>query len=209
MDIDARGLGCQEILWIFEFLYYNHTLCPERNFPRVPVCCLVMTWLWVSKLTDLRAGKHFFINLWLLMTWDQSHAKIIPLMTLIPFIFICTTPCHSWKATWIRNLLFLMLGRSCNNFQVVILKHYISLPHLLAFPLWYLCILPGWQNFQKSNGMIHCSMTAVTVMMKVAKVAVGMMMTMIDPGGPSSPSNPSSPSSPSNPFRKHLSNNKL
>ena len=60
MDIDARGLDCREILWIFEFLYYNHTLCPERNFPRVPVCCLVMTWLWVSKLTDLRAGKHFF-----------------------------------------------------------------------------------------------------------------------------------------------------
>ena len=106
------------------------------NFPEFPVCHLIMTWLWVSKLTDLRAGKHFYINLWLLMTWDWSRAEIIPLMTLIPFTFIHTTPCHSWKATWIQNLLFLMLGKSCNDFQVVILKHYISPPHLLAFFLW-------------------------------------------------------------------------
>ena len=35
MDIDARELGRWEILWIFEFFYYNQTLCLERNFPWV------------------------------------------------------------------------------------------------------------------------------------------------------------------------------
>ena len=77
----------------------------------------------------------------------------------------------------------------------------------LHLPATYSChssvvaLHSAWMaKLSESNEMIHCSITVVTVMMKVAKVGVAIMMMMIDPGGPSNPSSP---------FRQHLSNNKL